>query len=89
MKQEDIKNAPKLFCETVQVGFTQEFFVAALTSGQQASVFAFSPEHTKRLAEYLTYQVADYERQHGTIETKWEPNIPSPITDIKPPREGS
>lgn len=86
MKAEDLKKAPKLFCESVNVAFTPEFFVMSLSSGSQASIYAFSPEHLKRLTQYLEHQVKEYEEKHGPIEAKWDPKIVSPV-QIEPPKE--
>jgi hypothetical protein len=89
MKPEDLKNAPKLFCESINIGFTPEFFVFALSSGNQAAIYSLTPQHAKRLTQYLTHQLADYEKQHGAITATWEPTILSPIKPLQPPREGS
>jgi hypothetical protein len=89
MKPDDLKNAPKLFCESINIGFTEEFFVFALSSGNQAAIYSLTPQHTKRLHQYLTHQLRDYEKQHGDITAEWEPNIPSPIKPLQPPRSGS
>lgn len=79
MKPEDLKKAPKLLCESVSVAFTNEYFVFGILSGAQATVYSFTPEHTKRLQQYLTHQLAEYEKAHGTINATWDPNIVSPI----------
>jgi hypothetical protein len=87
MKAEELKNAPKLFCESVNMAFTPEFFVMSLSSGSQATIYAFSPEHTKRLAQYLDHQVKEYEEKHGKIDAEWDPKIVSPVQRVNPPTE--
>lgn len=84
MKPEDIKKAPKLFCESVNVAYTPEFFVIGLTSGSQASIYSFTPQHAKRLQQYLVHQVKEFEGKHGEIKAEWNPNIVSPVQQIKP-----
>ncbi len=85
MKSDDLKNAPKLFCESISVGFTPEYFVMGLTSGAQATFYALTPQHLKRLNEYLKHQISDYEKEHGEIKAEWNPNIPSPLKPLHPP----
>ncbi|MEX1026388.1 MAG: DUF3467 domain-containing protein [Candidatus Paceibacterota bacterium] len=75
----DLQKAPKQFCENITVGFAKEFFVMALISGQNAGVYSLTPQHAKRLQQYLTKTVADYEQKHGEIEAEWNPNVKSPI----------
>jgi hypothetical protein len=89
MKQQDIKNAPKLFCESINVAFTPEYFVMGLTSGNQGSIYSLTPQHAKRLQQYLAHQIKEFEEKHGEIDAKWDPNIVSPVQQVQPPREGS
>lgn len=87
MKQEDLKKAPKLFCESVSVAFTPEYFVVALTSGEQGAIYSLTPQHTKRLQQYLAHQVSEFEKKHGTINAAWDPKIVSPMQRLNPPTE--
>lgn len=87
MKSEDLKNAPKLFCESVSVGFTPEYFVMGLNSGAQAAIYALTPQHLKRLHQYLAHQINEYEKEHGAIKAEWNPNVPSPLRPMNPPSE--
>ena len=89
MKPDDIKNAPKLFCESINVAFTPEFFVMGLSSGNQSSIYSLTPQHAKRLQQYLTHQIAEYEKEHKQITAIWEPTIISPVQRANPPMEGS
>ena len=84
MKPEDLKKAPKLFCESVNVAFTNEYFVIGSSSGAQSSIYSFTPQHAKRLAQYLNHQVEQFEAKHGKIEAEWNPNIVSPVQVQKP-----
>lgn len=85
MKAEDLKIAPKLFCESINVGFTPEYFIMALSSGNQASIYSLTPQHLKRLREYLNNQISEYEKQHGEIKAEWNPNVVSPVQRSNPP----
>ena len=87
MKAEDLKNAPKLFCESVSVAFTPEYFVMGLTSGSQGSIYTFTPQHTKRLQQYLAHQIKEFEEKHGKIDAEWDPSIVSPVQRANPPSE--
>ena len=81
----DLNKVPKQFCENITVGFSQEFFVMGMITGEAAAFFALTPQHMKRLSQYLAIQVTDYEAKHGAINAKWTPGIESPIQtkDIK------
>ena len=87
MKPEDLQSSPKLFCENIRVGFTKEHFVLGLSSGDDASVYALSPAHIKRLRDYLAHEITQYEKEHGEIEAKWNPSIVSPVQNYNPPPE--
>ncbi len=87
MKPEDLKQAPKLFCESINVGYTPEFFVMGLSSGSQAAIYSLTPQHAKRLAQYLMHQVAEYEKEHGAVKAEWSPKIVSPVQRANPPTE--
>lgn len=87
MKSDDLKKAPKLFCESINVGFTPEYFVIGLSSGNQASIYSLTPQHLKRLRGYLSHQIEQYEKEHGEIKAEWNPNVVSPVQRISPPSE--
>lgn len=89
MKSEDLKKAPKLFCESINIAFTPEYFVLGLSSGTQASIYSLTPEHAKRLQLYLTHQLSEYEKEHRAISAKWSPTIVSPVQRANAPMEGS
>lgn len=75
----DVTKLPKQLCENVAVNFTPEYFAMLLYSGEEVRAFAFTPEHLKRLSEYLAFQVAEYEKRNGAIAAEWKPGTPSPI----------
>ena len=85
MNPDDLKKAPKLFCESISVGYTPEYFVMGLSSGQQAAIYSLTPQHLKRLKQYLEHQITQYEKEHGEIKAEWNPNVPSPLKSINPP----
>lgn len=81
----DLNKLPKKFCENVLAGYGPEMFVVALKSGVEETAYAVSPAHAKRIAQHLAHQVAQYEKQFGTINSEWTPDVKSPF-QIK--REG-
>ena len=87
MKSEDLKKAPKLFCESINVAFTPEYFVMGLSSGTQGTIYTLTPQHLKRLHQYLSHQIGEYEKEHGEIKANWNPNIVSPVQRANPPTE--
>ncbi len=89
MKQDDLQKAPKLFCESIKIGQSPEYFAIGLSSGSQAHIFSLTPQHTKRLLQYLTYEVAEYEKVHGEIEGTWVPHVVSPVQRANPPTQQS
>jgi len=89
MKPEDLQKSPKLFCENIKLGYSPEFFVMALSSGTQATIYSLTPQHAKRFSEYLQNQIEQFEKQHGPIQAKWDPNVVSPVQKANPPTEMS
>ncbi|MEX0931093.1 MAG: hypothetical protein WDZ68_02235 [Candidatus Paceibacterota bacterium] len=89
MKPEDLKKAPKLFCENIRIGHSKEYFVLALSSGNQAQIFSLTPAHAKRLKQYLEFEINEYEAKEGEITAKWNPNVVSPVQRANPPLDKS
>ncbi len=87
MKPDDLKQAPKLFCESINIGYTPEFFVMGLSSGNQGAIYSLTPQHAKRLQQYLTHQVTEYEKEHGAIKATWSPTVVSPVQRKNPPTD--
>ncbi len=85
MKLDDLTKVPKVFCESISIGYTPEYFIMALRSGGDATTFALTPKHMKRLLQYVDHQLTDYESKHGVIDAMWNPNIPSPLQPTQPP----
>lgn len=75
----DVNKIPKQFCENIAVAYSPEFFTMTMLTGEQGITYALTPQHMKRLQQYLTHQVAEYEKQSGEIDAHWEPGQPSPI----------
>ena len=75
----DLSKVPKQFCENISAAFSQEFFVMGMITGENGIAYALTPQHMKRLAQYLAHQIADYEKQFGEIHAEWKPGIQSPI----------
>lgn len=89
MKNEDLKQAPKLFAENIKIGFSPEYFVMAVSSGSQAQFYSLTPGHAKRLMQYLEHELTAFEAKHGPITADWNPNVVSPVQRANPPTEGS
>lgn len=89
MNAEDLKKAPKLFAENINIGHTPEYFVFGISSGTQAQIYSLTPAHAKRLQQYLTHQLKEYEDKNGEITAEWNPNVISPVQKANPPTEGS
>lgn len=85
----DLEKAPKLFCENIKIGYSNEYFVIALSSGTQATFYSLTPEHAKRLHMYLTHELANFEKKHRAIQADWSPNVVSPVQKLNPPTEMS
>lgn len=84
MNKDVFVNSPKQFCENVSVAHTNESFAMVLLSGQNAQVYAFTPQHMKRLGQYIQKQVEQFEEKNGEIKAKWEPGIVSPMQPSSP-----
>lgn len=89
MKSEDLKRAPKLFAENIKIGFTPEYLVLGISSGEQAQIYSLTPAHAKRLQQYLAHELENFEKKHGEITAEWNPNVVSPVQRANPPSEGS
>jgi hypothetical protein len=89
MKIHELQKAPKVFCENIKMGFTKEYFVIAMSSGDQATFYSLTPEHAKRLLKYLTHEINGFEKEHGEIKAEWSPSVVSPMQKLNPPIEGS
>jgi hypothetical protein len=75
----DLTKAPKQFTDNINIGFTNEFFLMAIASGEAGIVYALTPGHAKRLSQMLAHNVSNFEKQFGEIKAEWSENIPSPI----------
>ena len=86
----DLTKVPKQLCENISVAFTQEYFVMAMLTGEQGVAYALTPQHMKRLAQYLAHQMTDYETKFGEVKAAWVPGMESPIqtSDLNGKKEG-
>ncbi len=75
----DLTKVPKQLCENISVAFSQEFFVMGMLAGEQGVAYALTPQHMKRLQQYLMHQVVEYETKFGAINAEWVPGMQSPI----------
>ena len=85
----DINKIEKVLCEMVTVGFSPEYFIMVVNEkGEMPLAYALTPQHTKRLYQYLGAKIGEFEKQFGEIKAKWEPGIQSPIqaADLKGPQ---
>ena len=87
MSPEDLKEAEKLFCENIRIGYTPEYFVIGMSSGSFSETYSLTPKHAKRLLQYLGHEVKEYDAKHEVIEAVWNPNIVSPVQRVNPPTE--
>lgn len=83
------RNTPKIFCDNANMAVLKgsgNTFLLALLSGGNAHIFAFTPEHIKRLSQMVAYRVKEYEDDNGEIKVEsWTKDIKSPfqIDDLK------
>jgi len=83
MNEEFWKNVPKAFCEDTSIavwsGGAGSMILLGLRSGSNAQAFALTPEHAKRLMQYLTHEVAEFEKKIQKIEGEdWTPSMKTP-----------
>lgn len=89
MKPEELEQSSKIFCENIRLGYSKEYFAMGLSSGSEGTVFTLTPQHTKRLLQYLGHEIEKFEKEHGTIDAQWNPKIVSPVQKFNPPLETS
>ena len=75
----DLTKIPKQFCENIAVALSKEYFVMSMLTGEAGVTYALTPQHMKRLSQYITYQIAEYEKQFGVIDATWTPGVQSPL----------
>jgi len=85
MKPDDLKNAPKLLAENIKIGYSPEFFIIGISSGSDGRVYSLTPGHAKRLQQYLTHELTEYEAKYGSVNAQWSPNVVSPVQRQNPP----
>jgi len=75
----DLTKVPKQLCENISVAFSQEYFVMAMITGAEGKAYALTPQHMKRLSQYLAHQLSHYEKKFGEVNAEWVPGMQSPI----------
>ena len=75
----DLNKIPKQFCENITVAFSEETFFMGMLNGESATFYALTPQHMKRLSQYLASQVGEYEKKFGAIDAEWSPGVESPM----------
>lgn len=75
----DLNKIPKIFCEDIKTASNQEAFVFWFLSGEEARAYALTPQHAKRLHQYLSHHLIEYEKKFGEIKAEWINGVPSPI----------
>jgi len=75
----DVNKIPKQFCDNAIVARSKESFTIGMLAGENGTFFALSPEHFKRLAQNLTHQLVEYEKEFEKIDAEWVPGVKSPF----------
>ncbi len=84
----NFQKTPKQFCDSISIAFNKEFFAMAMLNGESHTIYSLTPGHLKRLSQYATHQVAEYEKQFGEIKTEpWTSGVRSPLQMINPKKE--
>jgi len=76
---DELQNAPKQFCENIRLGFSDDAFFMAMLSGGTGTVYAMTPQHAKKLSQYLAHNIKKYEEANGEISAEWVEGVQSPI----------
>ena len=75
--------------ENITIGYSPEYFIIGISSGEQGQVYSLTPGHAKRLKQYLEHELKNFEEKHGEITAEWNPNVVSPVQRKNPPSEFS
>ena len=58
----DLTKIQKIFCQDITVGYAKDFFAMAINPNDNNPIaFALTPQHAKRLQQYLDNKIAEYE----------------------------
>ena len=74
----NMNQLPKKFIDGAIGAYGKQLFSFALTSGNNLDSFATTPQVMKSIAQWVNRQVANYEKQFGTIDMT-PPKVLSPI----------
>jgi hypothetical protein len=75
----DLNKIPKQFCENITVAYSPEYFIIAMITGQNVNAYSLTPQHAKRLQQYLQYNIENFEKNFGEIKANWTPGVESPL----------
>lgn len=75
----DLNKIPKQFCENITVAYSPEYFIMAMITGQNVNAYSLTPQHAKRLQQYLQYNIENFEKNFGEIKANWTPGVESPL----------
>ncbi len=75
----DLNKIPKQFCENITVAYSPEYFIIAMMTGQNINAYSLTPQHAKRLQQYLQYNIENFEKNFGEIKANWTPGVESPL----------
>ena len=78
----------KKFVDKARLYYAKNYFALRLYVGLQKETFVLTPYLAKMLRNIFSSQIANYEKEHGEIQTGQ--SIPSPFqNDLQKPDEGS
>ncbi len=77
-KKVDFTQLPKKFCDGALGAFNKEAIMFCIASGNALDSYATTPQVAKSIALFFNQQIANYEKQYGTIDMT-VPEIPSPL----------
>lgn len=77
-KKVNMNNLPKKLCDGAIGSYGKEIFAFALTTGTAVDAYGATPQTMKSIAQWMTKQVEQYEKQFGEIDMKPSP-VHSPI----------
>lgn len=79
----DASEKPKKFCENISIAYAKEYFVLKMLYHED--LYGLTPQHAKRLSQYLAYQVSKYEGMFGVIQSTWsEPDKSENKSPLQP-----
>ena|SRR3989338_5866552 len=77
-KKINMNELPKKFVDGAIGAYGREFFSFALTSGNTLDSYSSTPRIMKSIAQWMTRQIENYEKQFGVIDMT-PPKVLSPL----------